>query len=796
MTGSFPTGNDKYGNCVAISADGKKIIVGAIDDETVIGNFGSGLTYVYNRIGNSFNQVGILTGSNIPGTQFGSYVATSADGKSIIVGSQQGNSSVDNTGCAFVFDEVKETYLHSNTQGNIGIGTSNPTSKLSVNGTVTATSFVGNGSGLTGISFPEGTFTQIGSGAITRTVSSKFNEIVSVKDFGAVGDPSVDDTAAFQAALNAHSAIYVPRGTYYISATLTKANSDLTLYGDGSDASILAFTGGTNGLNWTASTDAFKLSLEGLQFRSDTTTMAIGVSAIITPDEGRVFTNVSIEDVLVSREEGSANSWVKGFYFYNCRNIAVSESTFNGKYGTSTHGFDCDGQSLDARFYACQVNDCGTAFRSGGITEGTLIANCLAINIDTAVDKVHTIGINPLEPLISITNSHFNSRVNGVILQNVQQSFISGNLFYAFAGAAMPGWTGITISGPNSGYINISNNVFHGPNYTGSRTGVSIVQGIHNNLLENFFLGIDTAVSFGTNSSYCTDRFSSHNVVTTQFTDTGSNNVRISTRSFESLFSTAGPPLFTLEDRSGPANNKSASWYNGAGILKLYHLNDNGSIKQIGGRFSPDTITLGGDLNAESLRLNVGSYANHITINGSSAGISPSVGAEGTDTNINLELRVKGNGSVFSTNSLLPSIDNLHNLGGGSYRWSTVFAGTGTINTSDGRDKQDIEGLDAAEKRVAVTLKGLVKKFRFKDAVNIKGEEARIHIGVITQDVIAAFTSEGLDAYRYGIVCYDEWNEIEEIQDENGKIVKPYRPAGNRYGIRYEELLAFIIASL
>jgi hypothetical protein len=43
---------------------------------------------------------------------------------------------------------------------------------------------------------------------------------------------------------------------------------------------------------------------------------------------------------------------------------------------------------------------------------------------------------------------------------------------------------------------------------------------------------------------------------------------------------------------------------------------------------------------------------------------------------------------------------------------------------------------------------------------------------------------------RYGIVCYDEWDAR---QDEDGNEIAP---AGNRYGIRYDELLAFIISAL
>lgn len=47
----------------------------------------------------------------------------------------------------------------------------------------------------------------------------------------------------------------------------------------------------------------------------------------------------------------------------------------------------------------------------------------------------------------------------------------------------------------------------------------------------------------------------------------------------------------------------------------------------------------------------------------------------------------------------------------------TVYATTGTINTSDEHAKQDIAALSDAEKQVAIALKGLIKKFRFKDAV-------------------------------------------------------------------------------
>lgn len=40
------------------------------------------------------------------------------------------------------------------------------------------------------------------------------------------------------------------------------------------------------------------------------------------------------------------------------------------------------------------------------------------------------------------------------------------------------------------------------------------------------------------------------------------------------------------------------------------------------------------------------------------------------------------------------------------------------------------------------------------------------------------------------------WGGLPEVTDENGKVIEPHRPAGNRYGIRYDELYAFIFGAL
>ena len=134
-------------------------------------------------------------------------------------------------------------------------------------------------------------------------------------------------------------------------------------------------------------------------------------------------------------------------------------------------------------------------------------------------------------------------------------------------------------------------------------------------------------------------------------------------------------------------------------------------------------------------------------------------------------------------NSIVPSTDNSKTLGNASFRWSTVYAGSGTINTSDANLKQDIAELDDAEKMVALNLRTMIRKYRFKDAVAEKGDAARVHVGVIAQDVQNAFIAEGLDPERYGVLCVDTWTDSEGVEH-------------TRLGVRYDELFAFIISVL
>ncbi|WP_293921169.1 tail fiber domain-containing protein [Sphingobium sp. UBA5915] len=188
-----------------------------------------------------------------------------------------------------------------------------------------------------------------------------------------------------------------------------------------------------------------------------------------------------------------------------------------------------------------------------------------------------------------------------------------------------------------------------------------------------------------------------------------------------------------------------------------------------------------------------------------------------------------------------PLSDNSYSLGTAVSRWSVVYAGTGTINTSDERDKNWLRsGLTDAELRAGRRIMSELGTYQWLDAIAEKGEDAaRWHFGVRAQQVFAILEDEGLDWRRYAWCCYDEWEAVDAVMEpvmakrkverereifvptgdvdeetdaplmiattekyedeeeyDTGEVqeVMPAREAGDRYGLRVDQLALFLIA--
>ena len=166
-------------------------------------------------------------------------------------------------------------------------------------------------------------------------------------------------------------------------------------------------------------------------------------------------------------------------------------------------------------------------------------------------------------------------------------------------------------------------------------------------------------------------------------------------------------------------------------------------------------------------------------------------------------LAVSGHGVALdaSGNSFLPSTDsggnqdNFVDIGASSARFDDIFATNTSITDSDENKKQNIAPLTSAEINAATAISKLFKTFKWKDKVVEKGSNARIHTGVIAQQVQTAMSDVGLDASKYAFWCSDTYwekdnftyNTEEEAPKDASKIT--------RLSLRYVELLAFIGAA-
>jgi hypothetical protein len=107
------------------------------------------------------------------------------------------------------------------------------------------------------------------------------------------------------------------------------------------------------------------------------------------------------------------------------------------------------------------------------------------------------------------------------------------------------------------------------------------------------------------------------------------------------------------------------------------------------------------------------------------------------------------------TGHVTPGADNTQDFGSGSFRWKEIFAGNGTINTSDERLKVIREGGDLTDAEFLAWSNVRAIVYRDRESFERKGDAARLHVGYSWQAIRAAFEAQGLDAGRYALWCED-----------------------------------------
>lgn len=199
-------------------------------------------------------------------------------------------------------------------------------------------------------------FTASGTGAVTRALTDKANDLVSVKDFGAAGDGLTDDTQAIQQALQAHEAVFLPAGTYLISQTL-EIGARRSLIGAGQACVIKCQSNAFNALELPA----FQSELRNLRIEG-------GDAAVkLFGKTGECTQNVVTDLVIVGANTGllldGYDDTNKPCYWNNFARVLVERPLVHGVHLTRSGAGDTPNAN---KFHSVRVYSKGAATSGAG----------------------------------------------------------------------------------------------------------------------------------------------------------------------------------------------------------------------------------------------------------------------------------------------------------------------------------------------------------------------------------------------------------------------------------------------
>lgn len=297
----------------------------------------------------------------------------------------------------------------------------------------------------------------------------------NVYDFGAVGDGVADDTAAFQAALDAIKAsdttcsLWVPAGTYLISDTLTYDQTNkiksVSIIGEDETKTIIHFTG-TGGCFYfnvggvTASSQANRVVVKSLSLYT-TSTNAGAAIRIIGDSWVAPAPTTLIEDVFTYQDTNNGKYWTYGIHLTDCQDVWISRC-YSMHYGDQTTACLFIDNDTANPFYGVYINESSfnggdSCVKSRGWVESFYITDSSLVGATTCADLDATTATYGNIHL-TIKGSHFNGKYRAINVTNWRTVMITGaNIGCGVGGGDV---SGENLNVVDCEYVTITGNVF------------------------------------------------------------------------------------------------------------------------------------------------------------------------------------------------------------------------------------------------------------------------------------------------------------------------------------------------
>lgn len=284
------------------------------------------------------------------------------------------------------------------------------------------------------------------SQASPRSVEARLRERLSVRDFGAVGDGTTDDTTAFRTALAESDAVFVPPGTYRLTGTLDLGQGQ-RLAGQGDTSRLVA---DSNSYPLLAVRESYcqitALRLEGGD-------PAIRLRGDDGPCVATFLSDLTIWDATVGLLLDGGDSFDRPCYWNFAGRVLVVRP---GEVGVRLMKSGSGDTPNANRFQQLRVYSLDAATNRAGIAvDGGQSLNTFTdceINVDPGVTACFIVGSNSTETVLVNLYCETTDQADNVLLESGSQATRLVNLGAYSAGEAINDKSGGEYEALNAGW--------------------------------------------------------------------------------------------------------------------------------------------------------------------------------------------------------------------------------------------------------------------------------------------------------------------------------------------------------